>query len=111
LSARAVAAVQAQGARIEMVFDQPLREDIAQLVADADRVQMAHAPFRHELAPSIHSDRSPKRDSIAGHSLGMGAFASAVGPMVVRKFDRGEAAAKRDVALIDESSALAVLWT
>lgn len=109
--ARAVAAVEAQGARIEMVFDQPLREDIAQLVADADRVQMADAPFRHELARSIHSNRSHKRDGMPGHALGMGDFASAIGPMVVRKFDRGEAAAKRDLALIAESSALAVLWT
>jgi hypothetical protein len=97
--ARAVAAVEAQGARIEMIFDQPLRDDIAQLVADADRAQMADAAFRLELAQFIHSNRSHKT------------FASAVGPIVIRKFDLGESAAKRDVALIAESSALAVLWT
>ncbi|HSE66705.1 MAG TPA: hypothetical protein VLB12_06945 [Gemmatimonadales bacterium] len=109
--ARAVAAAEAQGARIQLVLDQPLFGEIAQLVAEADRAQMADATFRDELARSIHSNRSHKDDGMPGRVFGMGGLASAVAPTVVRKFDLGLGTARRDVARIAESSALAVLWT
>ncbi|HEU5153774.1 MAG TPA: nitroreductase family protein, partial [Gemmatimonadales bacterium] len=109
--ARIVAAVEAQGARIQMVSDELLLANIAELVAEADRAQMASTAFRHELAQSIHFNRSPKRDGMPGHALGLGDLASALGPVVVRNFDLGPATARRDVALIAESPALAVLWS
>ena len=108
--ARAVAAVETQGVRIQMVLDETLLAEIAGLVAEGDRAQMASAAFRHELAQYIHSNRSGKRDGMPGHTLGLGDLASTVGPMVVRNFDLGEETARRDVALIAESPALAVLW-
>jgi hypothetical protein len=109
--ARGVAAVEAQGARLQLVLDEPLFGGIAELVAEADRAQMANDAFRRELARSIHSNRSHKRDGMPGHVFGMGSVASAVAPMMVRKLDLGLGAARRDVALIAESPALAVLWT
>jgi len=109
--AKAVAAVDAQGARIQLVFDQPLFGGIAQLVAEADRAQMADAAFRDEVAQSIHANRSHKRDGMPGSVFGMGRLASAVAPTVVRKFDLGLGTARRDVALVAESPALAVIWT
>jgi hypothetical protein len=109
--AKGVAAVEAQGARIEMVLDELTRSDLARLIAEADRAQMADAEFRQELAQSLHSNRSGKRDGMPGHALGMGDLASTVAPALVRKFDLGSGIARHDVALIAESSALAVLWT
>jgi hypothetical protein len=109
--ARAVAAVEAQGVRIEIVLDRLLRDSIAGLVAEADRAQMGDAEFRRELAQFIHSNHSQKRDGMPGHALGMGNLTSALAPMVVRNFDLGEGTARRDGALIAESPVLAVLWT
>jgi nitroreductase len=109
--ARAVAAVEALGARIQVVSDELLLSNIAELVAEADRAQMASTAFRHELAQSIHSNHSPKRDGLPGHALGLGDLASALGPIVVRNFDLGPGTARRDVALIAESPVLAVVWS
>ena len=76
---RAVAAVEAQGARIEMVLDAAVPgRRCARLVAEADPGPDGGCRFRHELARSLHSNRSGKRDGMPGHALGMGDLASAV---------------------------------
>lgn len=83
------------------VLDGPAKEEAADLVAEGDRIQMADAGFRRELAEWIHSNRSGSRDGMPGRAFGVGDLASMAGPFVIRTFDigKGQAAKDREVAL------------
>jgi nitroreductase len=109
--ARGIAAVEAHGGRLERILDSTGKAAIAHLISDADRIQMADAAFRQELAQWMHSNRSERRDGMPGSALGMGDLASRLGPTVVRHFDLGGGLARRDRELATGAPALGVLWT
>ncbi len=110
-----VAALQAsageEGAWLRVLDGEPVREAAASLVMQGDRLQMADAAFRRELAAWTRTNYSRAGDGIPGHALGLGDLASAAGPLVLRTFDlgKGQAAKDRDLAL--GSPVLAVLGT
>lgn len=110
-----VAALQAsageEGAWLRVLEGEPVREAVASLVMQGDRLQMADPAFRRELAAWTRTNYSRADDGIPGHALGLGHLASAAGPLVLRTFDlgKGQAAKDRDLAL--GSPVLAVLGT
>ncbi|MEQ8968565.1 MAG: hypothetical protein RID91_22290 [Azospirillaceae bacterium] len=91
---------------------EPARRRIADLVAEADRLQFADPRFRRELALWIHSRRAGSHDGLSGASFGMPDLLSPVGALVVRTFDMGEGVAAGDAEKIAHGSpCLAVLAT
>ncbi|MBI3877607.1 MAG: nitroreductase, partial [Verrucomicrobia bacterium] len=103
-------AAEQEGAWLHLVRSEQERYALADLVAEADRLQWADPDFRRELAAWALSNRSDRRDGIPGYANGQGDLMSLAGPLVIRTFDLGEgrAAKDRDIALY--SPALAVLW-
>ncbi len=93
------------------VLDGQAKEEAADLVAEGDRVQMADASFRRELAAWIHSNRSRTRDGIPGRAFGFGDLLSLAGPFVIRTFDTGKGQAAKDRELALGSPLLLVLGT
>jgi iron-sulfur cluster repair protein YtfE (RIC family) len=87
------------------------RDDLAELVMQADRRQLADRSFRGELAAWMHSSRARSRDGMRGDALGVPALLSAAGPLAVRTFDIGNGVAARDRKLVDASPELLVLGT
>lgn len=87
------------------------RAALADLIAEADRIQLADRRFRRELASWVHANRSDSRDGMPGYAHGVGNLLSEVGPLVIRTFDNGDGKAARDRELTLGSPALAVLWT
>jgi nitroreductase len=87
------------------------RHQVADLVAEGDRLQFSNKSFRRELAAWIRPNFSRKRDGIPGAALRMGTLMSYLAPLVIRTFDVGrrQAAEHRQLAL--ESRLLAVLST
>ena len=87
------------------------RNKVADLIAEADRIQMADGRFRRELAAWIHSNRTITRDGLPGYAFGYGDLASIVAPLLVRTFDIGRGQAAKDRQLAAGSPVLAVLGT
>lgn len=108
--ARLVEAAESEGAWLR-VIEGTARERLADLIAAADRRQMADRAFRRELALWVHPNRSRSRDGMPGYVHGMGNLASEFGPLVIRTFDLGEGVAARNQELALGSPVLAVLGT
>ncbi|MBI4657704.1 MAG: nitroreductase [Verrucomicrobia bacterium] len=100
-----------EGAWLHLIQNTEGRSALADLIADADRVQWSNRYFRQELSQWIHPSRTERSDGIPGYAQGVGNFLDYAGPFVIRTFDvgRGKAAKDRDIALF--SPVLAVLGT
>ncbi len=111
LLARARAGAEAEGAWLQTLTGEADRVALAEIIAEADRQQMADRHFRRELAAWLHANRSASRDGMPGYAHGVGDLASSLAPVVIRSFDLGRGAAARDRQLALGSPVLAVLWT
>ena len=100
-----------EGAWLHIFEDEDSRFQIADLVAEADRVQWQDKLFRRELANWLTPNKSARRDGIPGYAQGLGDLSSEAEAFLVRTFDlgKGQAARHRDIAL--HSPILAVLGT
>jgi nitroreductase len=102
---------EAEGARFTVVESDESRTRLADLVAQADRLQIDDQSFRRELAAWIHPNRSHSGDGMPGSALGMSDLTSRLGPFAVRTFDWGRGRAAKDEQLALGSPVLAVLTT
>ena len=104
-------AAQIEGAFLRIIAREEERFNVADLVAEGDRIQWANKRFRLELAAWMHPNRNEHHDGIPGYAQGMNDLLSCAGPIAIRTFDMGEgqAAKDRDVALY--SPVLALLCT
>lgn len=102
-------AAESEGAWLVVPDAEEDRAWLADLIAAADRRQMADKRFRRELAAWCRPNASHRRDGIPGYGLGFGAVASLGAPLILRTFDMGQGRAARDRDLALGSPALAVL--
>jgi hypothetical protein len=105
------AAARAGDARLHWLDTVEARHAVALLVSEGDRIQMADAAFRHELAAWMRSRHGTSRDGMSGAAFGMPDLLSFAAALVVRTFDVGAGQAAHDLALAEGSPALAVLAT
>ncbi len=101
--------VERYGCWLQFFQDDESRFQIADIVAEADRVQWADKLFRRELANWLTPNRSPRRDGIPGYAQGKGDLTSDAEPFLVRTFDLGKGRAARDREVALHSPVLAVL--
>jgi hypothetical protein len=111
LLARARKATEVEGVWLQTLNGESDRIALGDLIAEADRQQMADRRFRRELAAWIHANRSGSHDGMPGYAYGAGDLASTITPVVIRTFDMGKGAAARDRDLALGSPVLAILWT
>jgi len=111
LGAALEAAAQAEGTWLHVFRTSEARTAVADLIAEADRLQMADKRFRRELAAWLRPNWSDRADGMPGFALGLGDVMSAAGPLVVRTFDVGRGQAARDQELAVGSPLLALLGT
>lgn len=112
LQARLQELAACHGAELTLIGDEATKAEIADLVAEGDRVQFADRAFRRELASWVHSRRSESRDGMSGDAFGMPDVLSPVGALVIRTFDLGNGVAAGDARRIMAGSPLlAVLST
>lgn len=104
-------AVEHEGAWLVLVSDLEEKAWLADLIASADRRQLADRRFRRELAAWVRPNLSRRRDGIPGAALGLGSLASLGAPLVLRTFDVGGGRAAKDRELALGSPVLAVLGT
>ncbi|MCC6673286.1 MAG: nitroreductase family protein [Planctomycetes bacterium] len=107
-------AAELEGAWLQVVHDEKTRHEVADLIAEGDRIQLGNPSFRRELAKWIHPVRSKSRDGIPGYAFGMPQlldFATPAFAFVLRTFDVGKGRGASDRRLAEHSPALMVLGT
>ncbi len=87
------------------------RSELAMVISESDRHQMADHRFRRELAAWTHANRSDHDDGLRGYSLGTADLTSAITPLVLRTFDVGRGQAAKDHELAIGSPLLVVFTT
>lgn len=102
--------VESDGAHL-MFLTGDARSGVADLVAEADRLQLADKAFRKELASWVHHNHSDHLDGMRGYAFGVGDLASHVGPTIIRTFDAGKGQAAKDRELATQSPGLVLIET
>jgi nitroreductase len=99
------------GAWLQIIREEPLRQAVADLVAEGDRQQWANKAFRAEVALWARAKPEAHGDGLPMTLAGVKDWLTFAGPSLIRTFDRGggQAASDRDIAL--RSPVLAVLGT
>lgn len=85
------------------------RNAIANLVAEADHIQMSNPAFRAELAHWLHPGNARSADGMSIASFGYGDRLSTVAAAIIRTFDIGAGVAARNRQLATGSPVLGVL--
>jgi hypothetical protein len=104
LREQSIAAAAKYGITLEIITDEAIRANVAQLVSLGDRIQFSDSRFRKELASWVHSRRSPRKDGMSGEGFGMPDIMSPVGAFVIRNFDLGKGIAAGDKEKIMQGS-------
>jgi hypothetical protein len=89
----------------------PEREEVANLVEEATRIQFADPAFRRELSRWLAPNGSGRPDGMPGYAHGLGGFASRLAPFLTRRFDMGTGQSRRERVKILTAPALVVLCT
>lgn len=100
-----------EGAALHVIIGKGHRRAVAELVADADRLQAADVDFRRELAEWVHPNRSVRKDGLPGSVFGLGDTLSYAGPFALRRFDWGPLQSSHDRRIAMGSPVLAILTT
>ena len=108
---RLTAVSEREKAAIVQVTSSRQRQEVGQLIAEADRHQAGDPEFRRELSSWLRPDTSEAMDGLRGENVGMSGWASYAAPLLIRTFDWGSRRAARDEEIASGSPALLVLWT
>jgi hypothetical protein len=100
-----------RGARLLIVEDPAQRTVLAELIAEADRIQLADDRFRRELARWLRVPKSRARDGIPAVNGKAPLALRPVVPLVVRTFDVGAGIAAQDRRVAGGSPVLGLLGT
>ncbi len=104
VSERCIELAEQLGVELTLITDSAKRSEIAELVAEGDRIQFADPRFRRELASWVHSRRGSGHDGMSGAGFGMPDILSPIGALVIRTFDLGNGIAAGDKEKIAEGS-------
>jgi hypothetical protein len=97
------------GASLMVSTDGVMNTKVSELVAAADRMQLADPSFRSDLAEWVRPNWTQKPDGVTGAALGMNSVTAALGHWATRVVDSGPLRAARDRNLCAEAPGLVVL--
>lgn len=100
-----------EGAWLHLMTDDAARSALADLVAQADRLQWADKAFREEMSAWVHPGRNSHRDGMPDHVQGTVNLLAEAGSLFARAFDRGAGHAIKDRAIALQAPTLGVLGT
>lgn len=84
---------------------------ICNLMAEADRLQMAQKPFRRELAAWLTPQRKQSGDGLPDDNFDFNKFMSSFEPVMARRFDGGDFKPVQDAQIANGCPLLGVLGT
>jgi nitroreductase len=104
------AAARSEGAWVRSV-ERDQRTAVADLIAEADRIQGRNPAFRRELAAWVRRNGTSRRDGVPGFAFGVPSGVSVLGPLFVRWLTPREKQLARTRQMALSAPALAVLGT
>jgi len=96
-------------AGVSVSTDGSVNSQVSELVASADRAQLADPSFRSDVAEWVRPNWTQKHDGVTGAALAMNTVAAALGPWAARVMDTGPVRAARDRNLCAEAPGLVVI--
>jgi len=99
------------GVILHAFAEPPILSEIAELVEQADRFQMADAAFRRELASWVRSAKSARQDGMSVSSFGLNDALSGGVSAAISAFDLGPRTAAKHRALALGAPAIALFAT
>jgi len=96
-------------ATVSVSTDGNINSKVSELVAAADRMQLADPTFRSDIAEWVRPNWTQKHDGVTGAALGMNTVASVLGSWTARVVDTGAMRAARDRNLCAEAPGLLVI--
>ncbi len=99
------------GAWIKFLPDEPVRQIVADLVAEADRWLWADKNYREEMARWVRAKPGEHADGVPLSRLGVKNWLAFAGPSIIKSFDRSKSLAITDHDMLLHAPVLAVLGT
>jgi hypothetical protein len=97
------------GSDVHISTDGRINSVVADLIAEADRRQLADPEFRRDIAEWMRPDWTSRPDGLPGSALGAKGIVSALTPWATRVLDLGRVRAAQDRNLCLEAPALIVI--
>lgn len=104
-------AVSQDGFHLSVMTDAKGKDQMADLLGRSHKIQLGNKSFRKDLARWIRSNTSDAYDGLPGYSFGYSDFESYFGSFIFGAFDTSTSRAQKEMGLMRESPAVAVLST
>ncbi len=85
------------------------KTQVAELIEEGDKLQMANGSFRRELADWVRPSDSDQPDGISGDALGIPDPITPAAPWLLRRFDVGAIQSRHDRELAEHAPALLIV--
>jgi hypothetical protein len=103
--------VNLDGFKLDILMSNEGKNEMADILARAHKIQLGNKAFRKELASWIRPNTSNAKDGLPGYSFGYSDFESFFGKFIFGTFDMSSSRARIETAYMKDSPALAVLST
>jgi nitroreductase len=103
--------VNRDGFKLDIITDDEGKEEMADILARAHKIQLGNKAFRKELSSWIRPNTSDAKDGLPGYSFGYSDFESFFGSFIFGTFDMSTSRARIETSYMKASPAVAVLST
>jgi hypothetical protein len=103
--------VNRDGFKLDIITDKEGRTEMADILAEAHKIQLGNKAFRKELASWVRPNTSDAMDGLPGYSFGYSDFESFFGSFIFGTFDMSKSRARIETSYMEESPDVAVLST
>jgi hypothetical protein len=103
--------IRQEGFRLDILTDNKGKNEMADLLARAHKIQLGNKAFRKELASWVRPNTSDAKDGLPGYSFGYSDFESFFGSFIFGTFDMSDSRARTETSYMKASPAVAVLST
>lgn len=103
--------VDMEGFKLDILTSNKGKNEMADLLARAHKIQLGDKAFRKELASWVRSNTSDAKDGLPGYSFGYSDFESFFGSFIFATFDMSSSRARTETSYMKASPAVAVLST
>ena len=100
-----------KGFKLDIISDSKGKNELADILARSQRIQLGNKAMRKELASWIRPNNSDAKDGLPGYSFGYSDFESYLGSFIFGTFDMSSSRARVETANIKSSPAVGIIST
>lgn len=103
--------VNRNGFGLDIITDDEGKNEMADILSRAHKIQLGNKAFRKELASWVRPNTSDAKDGLPGYAFGYSDFQSFFGSFIFGTFDMSSSRARIETSFMEASPAVAVLST